>query len=304
MSGEPFVESQLLGFFDPAYVPSGRVTFAIGDAVEGILEPEAIPIARIHDARHLQAAAQVQASYSEAAFFEKHGFALLPHESAVKDWDTDTAVPENELARVYLPEIETLIRTRLLAGRKIDLWQAPPIRRGPGTANPEYAGGVHQDFGMTTDDYHQTLEAFAGPLASQTWRSRFEQDDVAGFMSINFWRTAGMRKPLQHMPLSFCHPDSVGVEDLIPVGLLGLTPTGEPTNQLGLRYTERQRWYYYPAMTPDEVLVFKQFQFSKDDPKPLVTSCFHSAFEHPDTPPEAEVRQSSEQRVLVFCLRD
>ena len=82
------------------------------------------------------------------------------------------------------------------------------------------------------------------------------------------------------------------------------TPSGKPTNQLALRYGEGQRWYYYPEMTPDEVLVFKQFQCSKDDPEPPLASCFHSAFELPDTPADADERQSCEHRVLIFCLRD
>ena len=177
------------------------------------------------------------------------------------------------------------------------------MRRGPGTPNPEYAGGVHQDFGLTPDDYQEAIEAFY-PEIAQVWRSRYEQDEVAGFLAIDFWRTAGMRGPLQHMPLSFCHPASVRVEDVVPIGLLDFAPTAKPTNQLALRYDEGQRWYYYPEMTPNEVLAFKQFQFFKDDSEPHVASCFHSAFDLPNTPADAEERQSSEHRALIFCLRD
>ena len=304
MAEEPFVESKLVGFFDPAFVAEGRIAIRIGEEADGMLTPEATPPSRIHDARHLQVAAQGQSSFSEAGFFEEHGFVLLPHESTVEDWDVDPATPDNEFTRIYLPEIEELVRTRLLPGRRIDVWQGPRLRRGPGTPNPEYAGGVHQDFGLTPDDYQENIQVFASPEIAQIWRSRYEQDDVVGFLSIDFWRTAGMGRPLQHMPLGFCHPASVRVEDLVPVGLLDFTPTGKPSNQLALRYDERQRWYYYPEMTANEVLVFKQFQFFKDDSEPQMASCFHTAFELPNTPADAEERQSSEHRVLIFCLRD
>ena len=303
MAEEAFVESKLFGFFDPRFVAERRVPLKIGELADGMLEPEAIPSARIHDARPLQNEAQEQASFSEAKFFEQNGFVLLPHESAMDDWDADPASPDNAFARIYLPEIEQLIRTRLLPGRKIDVWQAPPARRGPGTPNPEYAGGVHQDFGLTPDDYQENMAVFVGPEMAQGWRNRYEQEDVAGFVSVDFWRTVGMGEPLRHMPLGFCHPASVRVEDVVPTGLVDLSPSGKLTNQSGLRYHERQRWYYYPGMTPNEVLAFKQFEMFKDDVEPRVASCFHTAFELPNTPDDAEERQSSEHRALIFYLR-
>jgi hypothetical protein len=304
MSDQTFVESHLVGFFPPGFVAQGRVPITINEAPEGMLAAEATPPAEVHDARQLQADAQRLPSFSEAKFFDEHGFVLLPHESAVQDWDVDPTTPDSELAQVYLPEIEELVRTRLLPGRRLDVWQGPPVRRGPGTPNPEYAGGVHQDFGLTPDDYQELIEVFTSPELGQGWRSRFDMDEVEGFVSVDFWRTAGMSGPLQHMPLALCHPASVRVEDVVPIGLLDFTPSGKPTNQSGLRYAEDQRWFYYPEMTPHEVLAFKQFEFFKAVPEPAITSCFHSAFELPNAPDDAEIRQSSEQRALIFCLKD
>jgi len=54
-------------------------------------------------------------------------------------------------------------------------------------------------------------------------------------------------------------------------------------------------------MRPDELLAFKNFQ---EAPEPRVETCFHSAFEDPGTPPDAEIRQSSEHRVSVFLRKD
>ena len=58
MAAEPFVESKLVGFFDPAFVAQGRIAMRIGDGADGMLAPEATPPSRIHDARHMQVTAQ------------------------------------------------------------------------------------------------------------------------------------------------------------------------------------------------------------------------------------------------------
>jgi hypothetical protein len=52
------------------------------------------------------------------------------------------------------------------------------------------------------------------------------------------------------------------------------------------------------------VLAFKLCEFWKDAPNARPQNCFHSAFPHPDTPPDAEERQSCEHRVGVLLLRD
>jgi hypothetical protein len=300
MSGPAFVEAQLNGLFRPDFVADGPVTGRLGDPFEGALGLEATRPTRIHDARQLQA----RDGEAEARFFEDHGFVLLPHESAVEDWEVDPATPDPDcdVVRLYFLEIEALIRSRLLPGRRLEIYQAPLLRRGPGTANPFYGAGVHQDYGLTADDYEESLEAFTTPEIARGWRSRYEQDDVVGFMAINFWRPVYLDGPLHHMPLGVCEPHSVRVEDCVPMGLLEFTPTGKPTNQLALRLNPEQAWYYYPGMTSSEVLAFKNFQCLKSMSEPSVESCFHSAFEEPGAPPGIEERQSCEHRVSVFLL--
>ena len=305
MSETPFVEIQLYGFFGPDFVSDGRVVAKAEDLATKLPEPEAIGPVRIHDSRHLQSRAQAAGSFSEANFFEEHGFVLLPHESAVQDWELDPAEPEakQDVVRTYQPEVEVLVRSRLLPGRKLEVYQGTPMRRGPRTPNPVYGAGVHQDYGLFPDDFAESLEAFATPEIARWWRRRFDQDDVEGFMMIDLWRPVYLEGPLTHMSLAVCEPHSVRGDDCVPVGLLELSPTGRPTNQLGLRANPSQRWYYYPGMTRNEVLAFKNYQFFKEDPEQQVEACFHAAFEDPRTPPDAAERQSCEHRVSVFFLK-
>ena len=247
---------------------------------------------QIQNARKLQANGA-----SEAELFEQNGFVLLDHTTIVKDWDN---VPE-----AFCAEVEEIIRTRLLPGRRIEVQQRPtPLRRGRGTTTPQYANGVHSDGPLTAELYAENVAAFAGAEARDWWVERYRRDEVAGFMSIDFWRLTNMQAPLQHMPLALCAPGSLERSDILPMEFVGIAPEGRTSHHLALRFNPAHQWYFYPEMTCDEVLAFKLCEFWKDDPDAQPQNCFHSAFSHPDTPADAEERQSCEHRVGVLLLRD
>jgi hypothetical protein len=251
-----------------------------------------LPPIEIRDARKLQANGA-----SEAELFAENGFVLLSHKTVVRDWDN---VPQ-----AFCDEIEEIIRKRLLPRRRVEIQQRPiPMRRGRGTTTPQYAKGVHSDGPLTAELYAANVGAFAGADAQRWWLERYGRDDVAGFMSIDFWRTTNMQRPLQHMPLAVCAPSSLQLDDILPMEFIGIAPEGRKTHHLALRFDPAQRWYFYPDMTGDEVLAFKLCEFWKDAPDAQPQNCFHSAFHHPDTPSDAEERQSCEHRVGVLVLRD
>ena len=70
------------------------------------------PPVEIRDGRALQTGGK-----TEAELLEEHGFVLLQHQTAVRDWDQDVGA-------IYLPETETIIRERLFPGRRIEVQQA------------------------------------------------------------------------------------------------------------------------------------------------------------------------------------
>ncbi|RZJ87667.1 MAG: hypothetical protein EON88_22525 [Brevundimonas sp.] len=302
MPGQPDVVATLNGFIRSDVRPEGRLPIHLTGPGDGPMPFAAAPPIAIRDARPMLAGT------TEAEHFHDHGFVLLPHTSAVADWDADamTTPPEqNDIARLYLPEVEAMIRKRLLPGRDLNIMQtAGLLRRGPGTPSPFYAQGVHGDHGLTADDYQESLEAFSSPEVGAMWRKGYDRPQVAGFMVINFWRPVYQQGPLRHLPLAICHPDSVAEGDVVPASLLDFTPTGKPTNQLSLRHNEAHRWFFYPGMTNDEVLVFKIFETFKDGRRPGLRSCFHTAFTDPAAPEDAPKRQSCEHRVGVFILED
>ena len=293
------VETRLNSLFEPGFVAEERVLIdATGQAPTPGVDADPVPVT-IRDARQLQRAAATGSTFSEAGFFAEHSFVVLDHRSGYRDWDTDAG-----LTRTYFPEIESIIRERLLPGHRLEI---PPVanllRRGPDTPNPFYGTVVHQDYGLSADDYEENVAAYGTDAAARAWRDQYDRDEVAGFLVINFWRTVHMDGPLSHLPLAVCDPYSVAPADVVSTGLLNFTPTGRPSNQLGLRHNPEQRWYYYPGMTSGEVLAFKNFQCFKDDARPTLRTCFHSAFEEPSSPAHAAPRQSCEYRVGVFFLK-
>lgn len=298
------VNARLNSLFEPGFVAEERILIdAMGRTPTPGVAAEPVPV-KIHDARERQRSAETAASFSEAGFFAEHSFVVLDHLSDYRDWDEPTDTVDAGLTRTYFPEIESIIRDRLLPGHRLEI---PPVehllRRGPDTPNPFYGTVVHQDYGLSADDYEENVAAYGTDDAAQAWRSQYDRDEVAGFLVINFWRTVHMAEPLRHLPLAVCDPYSVAPDDVVSTGLLNFTPTGRVSNQLGLRHSPEQRWYYYPGMTGGEVLAFKNFACFKDDARPTLRTCFHSAFDEPGLPVDAAPRQSCEYRVGVFCLK-
>lgn len=288
------IETQLKGQFPAGFKSGERIN--LSELVRnGTGRPPQNPQTQIHDARALQAQAT-----SEADFLAEHGFVLLDAPTRVTDWGN-----AEQVAELYLPEVEAMNRERLFPGRKLRVQQPPNVmRRGAGTSMPQYGLGVHSDHGTTADDFQRNVEAFTNAEMGAGWRAAFERDTVEGFLSLDFWRTTGMAGPLKHMPLALCDPTSIEAGDIIPTALEGIAPGGALTYHVSLAHNPGQRWYYYPDMQPHEVLVFKLFQLMRNEDSQPYRACFHTAFEDPSTPADAQPRQSCEHRVSVVLLKE
>src|SRR5947208_12769177 len=127
--------AELRGLFPAEFKPKTRIHIDVRNGPPaGFKMPSFAPF-QIEDARPLQALAA-----SPDEFFDGHGFVLLSHETAVRNWEADPAsVEESDVVRIYYPEIERLIRERLYPGRRLEVHQSsPPLRRGRGTPTPQY----------------------------------------------------------------------------------------------------------------------------------------------------------------------
>lgn len=314
------VEVNLNGYFQSEYVaPQKTIIDVTGQSVTpGVLPPIA---KNIGDARILQDSEDDGGPNFESRFLDKHGFVLLQHHSLVENWDSgafgasdalqvgDRRMQhfegKNEIKSTYMAEVDALLRETLLPERKLFIQQPDMVlRRGKNTAHPFFGLGVHNDYGVSVNDFHDNIQSYGTLETADQWQESFESDEVQEFMVINFWRTVHMAQPLEHMPLAVLDASSVEPDDLVSSGLKGFTHTGRITNQLSLKYNDTHSWYYYPNMTTDEVLILKLFHITKQDRQFKFGGCFHSAFESPLTPAGAEERQSCEHRVYVYVLDD
>jgi len=285
------VEVQLKGLLPPDMDPATMPTIDVTAPPQPRPQPDYPPF-EVRNARP-----SADDCRSEAERFAEDGFVLLRHSTRVRDWDSD-------VASIYLPEIEAILRDRLFPGRRIEVQQrAPVLRRGRGTNEP-YAQGVHSDGPLTPEHYLQNVVAFAGPDAERWWKAQYERPEVSGFVNVDFWRTTNMSGPLRHMPLALCRPASLDQADIVPTAMVGIAPEQRETRHLVLRYNASQDWAYFPEMEVEDLLAFKLCEFWKDMPHAPPQNVFHTAFEHPDSPADAEHRQSCEHRVGVLILRD
>ena len=264
----------------------------------------------IHDARVLEA----QEGLSKAEFFHKFGFVLLDHKSrmSASDWlesgdaflVDETEKSAEEQARhymaadtpaksIYAAECEGLLRE--LFPRAHDFFlPGLGVRRGPDSYSL-YGATVHADF---PTDFE--MAARTNPWSDlNRQREIFLASDAAEFYQVNLWRPVlPMTGPVRADPLCFADPATFRSEDLVKTEMTGQISGGQM--YLAARHHPDQRYYYYPDMTTDEVLLFRNAHYRKGDEDNGAVPVFHSAFAHPETPKDAEPRLSFEYRVAFL----
>ncbi len=127
------------------------------------------------------------------------------------------------------------------------------------------------------------------------------------FAIINVWRNIA-DEPVATHPMAFCDGQSVVPEDLVVFEIHYEDRIGE---NYFAKYSSDHKWFYYPAVTKDEAILIKQWDSNgpmakssgatadaSNDTAPCSFS-FHSAFEDPDTLPDAPDRWSIEVRCMV-----
>lgn len=219
--------------------------------------------------------ARVRNARLEPVEFAAHGFTLVKH--AI---DVDFARQEDVQARWY-PEACRIVRE--LTGAS-EVFAFMGILRG-GDAN--LGGGpalsAHVDFNEAS------LRGWVQRLAPE----RAEQLAGKRLMNVNLWRGT---RPVRCFPLAVCDARSVGKSDFMLVRFGDASPPPGPVpGGLNLAFNPQHRWYYYPDMEPDEVLVFRLFDTANRDWHMTP----HTAIVDPTAAPDAPRRMSYELRTLA-----
>ncbi len=96
------------------------------------------------------------------------------------------------------------------------------------------------------------------------------------------------------MPLALCDARSIAPHELIATDLRYPDRVGEIYS---VSHNPRHRWFYFPRMTRDEVVLIKCYDSATDGRARFAA---HTGFDDPNSPPDAAPRESIEIRALVF----
>ena len=229
------------------------------------------------------------------------GFELLQHKSSVIDF-----MDNEEVMRVYYEECKQLAKkiTGASIAYTFDHLIREPGRQisGGGTDGETYITGEESGggyIGFAHMDYTENT-TWTDYLAVH---NQIPPDAPSRIVSLNFWR--GLSSTVDDYPLAVCDGRTVKETDLYETHVFGYGAKSYSWHDVGIetysvKYSQDHRWYYYPQMRPEEVLVIKAF----DSDGVVGSACPHCAFLNPLVQADAPPRRSIELRVLCFITEE
>ncbi len=206
---------------------------------------------------------------------DEAGFALVRLETAVRDLYDSDAVRD-----VYYKEVEQLVQDATGATRVLVFDHNVRCSRRDDAQDP--VRFAHNDYTEKSGP-QRVRDLVGGNEAESLLKSRCAV--------INVWKP--ISGPVLESPLAFCDARSIGQGDMVPTDLRYADRTGEVYS---MSYNAEHRWYYFPQMHADEVLLLKCY----DSADGLARFTAHSAFDDPTSPSDAPARESIEVRTLAF----
>jgi hypothetical protein len=223
---------------------------------------------------------------------DEHGFCLSVHHTAITDWEGNYG-PETPYAEQVCEVAKGLsgadfvipIGGMLRSSGKTSATVQPP------------AAEAHVDF----------TQRCAERYAAKLYRKRDPQGPgFRRFIAFSLWRA--LSPPPQDMPLAICEGRSVLDDegtantkvdvDEIPTGDALFAPIEGEENMSAatiFHHSPAHRWWYFPDMTPDEVIFLKFY----DSDHSTAWRCPHTAFRD-SSRPDANERRSIEYRGIAF----
>ena len=227
---------------------------------------------------------------------DEHGFCLARHATPITDWES-----QYDRDCDYAAQVRDVVAG--LTGADLVVPMGGMIRSSGLTSDHVQppAAEAHVDF--TTPS--------AGKVAERMYRlARPQGAGYDRFICFSLWRA--LSPPPQDMPLALCEAGSVRADegtantkidvDEIPTGEALFAPIPGEEDMLAatiFHHSPEHRWWYYPDMTADEVLLIK----FHDSDHGRAWRCPHTAFaDH--SRPDAVERRSMEFRGVAFFTRD
>jgi hypothetical protein len=268
---KPVIEAGVRYLLPTEYVPVYYASEGGADAQMQIAAEFEQQFVDMYDARKLP----VEAS------LDLEGFELHRHQTAIENFyklkDHQPAY-EEELRQLVLAVTggsDLLVFDHTLRSDSVEIRAAHNIR--------ETASMVHNDY---TDASAQIRLRDLIPVDQVELRLQ------SRYAIINVWRS--LKHPVLTTPMACVDAQTLVSGDLQAIERHSKERIGEI--ELAC-FNSAHRWYYYPAMMADEVLLIKTFDSATDG---RARRSIHTAFSHPLAPADAPPRESIESRMLVF----
>lgn len=229
--------------------------------------------------------------------FKETGFTMMPFKEDfdMADWKTP------EAQETFIKQAEPILQ-KLFPGAEVVRWAGFLFRGGEGN-NPPAVDGVHLDTYPDWDlvkessdysDYKGKKDLGYDPDTDET---EYNND----LIMIGLWKPINMKNSVQDFPLAIMDASTCDIkEDIVPfITEMSHIDNGQKVNfkNLGgqVKHSEKQKWYYYPEMTTEEMIIFTHLGEN------VSSCCPHTSFTHPSAPKDVELdsRKSMETRVFL-----
>ena len=215
---------------------------------------------------------------------DHNGFVFVRRPSAVTDF-----FDKAQVASVYYPELVELVCEESGARRAVVFDHT--VRSGDELERETKL--VREPVLYVHNDYTE----ISGPNRARELLPSLAPDidiesALAGrFAIIQVWRPI---RTVLESPLAIADSRSLEPGDLITVERRYPDRVGQTYR---LKHNAAHRWYYFPRMEPEEVIVFKVFDSERDGRTRFTP---HTAFKDPASAANAPHRQSIEARLFAF----
>jgi hypothetical protein len=211
---------------------------------------------------------------------EREGFHFVRHDTKVADF-----YDEDEVRRVYYPEMEALVKAESGASRVVVFDHT--LRTGDDALREqrkirEVVPRVHNDY--TEWSAPQRVRDLLPDEAEALLKRRFA--------IVQVWRP--IRLPVESFPLAMCDARTISTDDLVVSERRYQHRVGQT---YAITFNPNHKWFWFPRMRREEAIVFKVFDSLKDGRARWTA---HTAFDDPTSPPNARPRESIEIRTLAF----
>ncbi|WP_229178342.1 CmcJ/NvfI family oxidoreductase [Bradyrhizobium ivorense] len=215
---------------------------------------------------------------------DREGFVLVKHKTSCAN-ERDPAIVTDKYLEEMVPFLKDYFHASWVVPKRVGtgvvvrsmekVFSGVRNASGPGLAHIDYAS-IAAPLLAARDSQAQGI-----PLRS-----------YSRLMIIHAWRV--LSPPPHDLPLALCDRSSVLDTDIFEYD--NINSVGESFRGCALHFNPNHRWYYFPDLSRDELILFKSY----DSKEGCNAQGAHTGFDNRRAYPNARPRESIEARFFVY----